>query len=86
MKHYAAQEFWHSLSQLAPEIQQRAHKNFALLKENPYHPSLHFKKVGHFWSARVGRNHRALAVQRKDGSYLWLWIGSHDTYERMLSS
>jgi hypothetical protein len=34
-----------------------------LLKENPRHPSLHLKKVGRFWSARVGSRYRALAVE-----------------------
>ena len=27
-----------------------ADKNYALLKDNPRHPSLQFKKVGRFWS------------------------------------
>jgi hypothetical protein len=31
-----------------------ADKNYALLKENPQHPSLQFKKIGRFWSVRVG--------------------------------
>jgi len=31
-------------------------KNFELLKKNPYHPSLHLKKVGRYWSVRVGKN------------------------------
>ena len=35
-------------------------KNFELLKSNPKHPSLHFKRIGKLWSARVGEHHRAL--------------------------
>ena len=31
-----------------------ADKNFALLKANPNHPSLHFKKVGRYRSAAIG--------------------------------
>jgi hypothetical protein len=27
-------------------------RNYALLKENPHDPSLHLKKIGHFWSVR----------------------------------
>ncbi|MBI3741960.1 MAG: hypothetical protein HY257_09440, partial [Chloroflexi bacterium] len=47
------------------------------------HPSLYFKKVGKFWSARVGLDHRALAIE--DGEdFIWVWIGAHDEYDRMI--
>ena len=29
---------------------------------NPKHPSLHRKKVGNYWSAKVGRKHRTVGV------------------------
>ncbi|MEK7656128.1 MAG: hypothetical protein AAB412_00080 [Elusimicrobiota bacterium] len=61
-----------------------AKKNFDLLKANPYHPSLHFKKVGNFYSARVGLAYRALAVEGPDGP-IWFWIGSHSEYDEMTS-
>jgi hypothetical protein len=60
-----------------------ADKNFELLKENPKHPSLHFKKVGQFWSARVGLAYRALGVEVND-DILWFWIGNHDEYDKLL--
>jgi hypothetical protein len=83
MRHFAAADFWVCYDKLPEEIQALADKNFALLKENPSHPSLHFKKVGRYWSARVGRNHRAVAIEVKLG-YLWFWIGLHDEYERII--
>jgi hypothetical protein len=44
---------------------------------------LHFKKVGKVWSIRIMLDYRALAV--KDGNDLiWVWIGTHDEYERMI--
>ena len=43
-------------------VRARADKSFALLRENPQHPSLHFKRIGRYWSARIGLNYRALAV------------------------
>ncbi|WP_307877504.1 MULTISPECIES: hypothetical protein [unclassified Rhizobium] len=47
------------------------------------HPSLHFKKVGNLWSARVGLSWRALAAQ--DGqTIIWFWIGSHTDYDKLL--
>ncbi len=54
-----------------------ARRNFELLKSDLNHPSLSFKKVGEFWSAKFGINYRALAF--KDGEdYIWGWIGSHE--------
>jgi hypothetical protein len=60
-----------------------ADKNFQLLKDNPSHPSLQFKKVGKVWSVRVGSNYRAIATQIEEG-YLWIWIGTHAEYDKLL--
>lgn len=82
--HKATSRFWSCFYKLPQSIQTLARKNFSLLKENSRHPSLHFKKVGKFWSARVGRNFRAIAVP-DEGDYIWVWIGSHDEYEKLLN-
>ena len=60
-----------------------ADKNFELLKADPHHPSLHFKKIGELWSVRVGINYRALGVDH-DGAVVWFWIGSHADYDKLL--
>jgi len=65
------------------EIQAAADKNFALLKENPHHPSLHFKKIGALWSARVGDHYRALGHDVEGGVH-WFWIGSHADYDKLI--
>lgn len=70
---------------LPEDIQDLARENYELLKANPRHPSLHFKKVGHYWSVRVSRSYRALATEVEDG-LLWGWIGSHAEYDRITSS
>jgi len=85
LNHFASPEFWFYYRQLLPEIQELADKNFQLLKSNPRHPSLRFKRIGKFWSVRVGLRHRALAKDRNDG-LVWFWIGPHDSYERLLQS
>jgi hypothetical protein len=83
VKHRATRRFWELYSALPEDIRQLADKNFELLKLNPNHPSLHFKKVGKFWSARIGVAHRALAVP--DGEdFIWVWIGLHDEYDRLI--
>ena len=50
MKHRATPDFWYYYRQLPPEIRELADRRFELLKQDPRYPSLHFKKVGRFWS------------------------------------
>ena len=68
---------------LPAEVQDLARENFELLKADPHHPSLHFKRVGQYWSVRVGRGYRALAEEIEDG-FLWGWIGSHAEYDHII--
>jgi hypothetical protein len=63
VKHRASRKFWQFYHQLPKDIQELADRNYELLKRDPYHPSLHFKQVGRFWSARIGIHYRALAVE-----------------------
>ena len=87
MKHRALPRFWQYYGQLPKEVRVRADKNFELLKSDPHHPSLHFKKVDadrKIWSVRIGLQYRALGVEKLD-SILWFWIGSHADYNKLLS-
>ena len=81
--HRATERFWRCYLHLPEDIRNLADKNFELLKNNPRHPSLQFKKIGEMWSARVGQAHRALAVEDGD-DFTWVWIGSHDDYQKMV--
>ena len=83
MTHYTSPEFWELLDDLPEEIQRRARRGFELLKANPRHPSLRFKKVGPYWSVRVGRGYRALGIDA-EGGILWGWIGTHADYDKLL--
>ena len=83
MRHLASPAFWQSYTKLPENIRALADKNYALLKDNPRHPSLQLKKVGRFWSVRVGSRYRALAVEVEEG-LLWFWIGSHADYDAMI--
>ena len=89
MEHRATLAFWRAYEALPLEIRRRADKQFILLKSNPQHPSLQFKKIGEsggadVWSARVTLSYRALSLRRNDG-FLWFWIGDHGTYEALIS-
>ncbi|MDU0365200.1 hypothetical protein RWK44_33060 [Rhizobium sp. 25PS6] len=83
MKHHATPAFWEAYDRLPEQIRKLADGNFDLLKQDPRHPSLHFKRVGRFWSARVGASWRALAVSDGD-DIIWFWIGSHADYDKLL--
>jgi mRNA-degrading endonuclease RelE of RelBE toxin-antitoxin system len=70
VRHLTLPRFWQHYRQLPKEVQKLADKNFELLKTDPYHPSLHFKKVGkakQLWSVRVGINYRALGAEKPKG-------------------
>ena len=69
--HRTTARFWTSFARLPEPVQMAARRSFELLKENPAHPSLHFKKIGSFWSARVGINYRTLAVE-DGGDFIWV--------------
>lgn len=83
MTHHATPAFWSLYGSLPQEVQQIADRSFARLKNDPRHPSLRFKKVGRFWSARVGLRYRALAVESGD-DLVWFWIGTHAEYDKLI--
>jgi len=68
---------------LPQEIQQLADRGYQMLLQDPRHPSLHFKRIGRVWSARVGLHHRALAAERNE-EFVWIWIGTHAEYDLLL--
>ena len=80
---HASGHYWTLYRALPIEVQRQADKQFALFRENPFHPSLHLKPVGLFWSPRVNQNVRVLAY-REERIFYWFWIGDHDECERLL--
>jgi hypothetical protein len=79
--------FWQHYRQLPREVQKLANKNFELLKSDPYHASLHFKKVGknkHFgpcaWVRTIERWARTSPTE-----FYGFGIGTHSTYDKLLS-
>ncbi len=83
MIHHATPDFWHCYDALPQEIRKQADQAFEHLKQDTQYPSLHFKKVGRFWSARISGGYRALAVENADG-LVWFWIGSHAEYDKII--
>ena len=83
MKHKAVAQFWAARAALPASIRKLADANYMLLKRDPRHPSLQFKKVGRYWSVRISLRYRALALEN-DGECIWFWIGSHSEYDRLI--
>ena len=82
----ATPRFWAAYRDLPPEIRNLAQKAYRLFRENPGHPSLHFKKVHDrdpIYSARVMLGYRAVGLLAGD-EITWFWIGSHAEYDRLL--
>ena len=86
MEHFTTPKYWEHYNKLPRFAQEVADKNFGILKTNPYHPSLHLKKVARFWSVRAGLNYRALGVTAPNGDdIIWVWIGTHAQYDKLIA-
>jgi hypothetical protein len=83
VNHFASPQFWRHYRRLPPDVRALADKNFKLLKSDPKHPSLRFKKIDRLWSVRVGAHYRALGLDKPEG-ILWFWVGSHADYDKLL--
>ncbi len=72
---------------LPEDVRRQAQSAYRLFEQDPWHPSLHFKKVlktRAMYSVRISRNYRALGVVKED-TILWLWIGSHADYDHIIA-
>jgi len=84
--HYATRKFLKYYDSLPVGIQRSADRSYKLLKSDPSHPSLHFKKIGNkYWSVRIGLNYRALGVEVNNG-ISWFWIGNHKQYDKLIDT
>jgi hypothetical protein len=82
----ATPRFWAAYRGLPTEIRDLAQKAYRLFRDNPGHPSLHFRKVhvrDPIYSARVTLGYRALGLL-EDEDITWFWIGSHAEYDRLI--
>lgn len=84
MQSKAVASFWEGYHRLPAKVRRAARKQFGLWLEDPHHPSVRFKKVGNFWSARVTGSYRAVGVMDGD-TVVWFFIDTHAEYDRLLS-
>uniref|UniRef100_UPI004055A5EE ParE family toxin-like protein n=1 Tax=Candidatus Electronema sp. TaxID=2698783 RepID=UPI004055A5EE len=80
------EKFWKLYSALPAAIQKQTKIAYSQFKNNPYHPSLQFKRVHSskpVYSVRINIDHRAIGIV-DDAAIVWFWIGSHREYEKIL--
>jgi mRNA-degrading endonuclease HigB of HigAB toxin-antitoxin module len=86
MESSVTKAFRKKLGNLPISVQDQAAKAYALWQEDPYHPSLQFKRVSQrqpIYSVRVSLNYRVLGLFESERVY-WYWIGAHDEYDELL--
>ena len=88
MRSKRSRRFRNLLQNLPPDIKLQAYAAYRLFKDDPYHPGLHFKQVSesqNLYSVRIGKGYRALGLRETDDLIVWLWIGTHAEYDKILS-
>lgn len=86
MKSHTTDRFRKLLKRLPGEIVQQAREAYALFKQDPYNPQLHFKQVHQkrsIYSARVTYNYRVVGILEGD-VVVWFWIGPHTDYDKLI--
>lgn len=87
MRSKRTSQFRQLLHALPSDVRQQAYSAYRLFKADPYHPSLQFKRVSQrkaLFSVRIGSGYRALGLREEDDLMVWVWIGSHADYDKLL--
>jgi hypothetical protein len=86
MKSSTTRRFWECYDALSMEVKKQAKAAYELFSQNPYYPSLHFKRMHAtrpIFSVRVSIDYRAVGFLEED-EITWFWIGSHRDYEALI--
>ena len=81
------EDFLACFARLPDAVKAQARKAYRLWRDNPSHPSLHFKRIHgpeSLHAVRVGLAWRALGLL-EDDTITWFWIGSHAEYDQLIS-
>lgn len=86
MKFTPTKRFKASFKKLPPALQDRALKQLDLLLTNPFHPSLHTKKIkglrDKIFEARITKSYR-LIFKIQEEQYILLDIGKHEILDKI---
>jgi hypothetical protein len=81
-------DFSDCFKRLPQTVREQARKAYRLWRDNPTHPSLHFKRIHAsepLYSVRVSLGWRVVGLL-EDNAMTWFWIGSHTEYDRLIST
>jgi hypothetical protein len=87
MKSRRDPDFQKAFLRLPESVRAQARAAYSLFAQEPYHRSLHFKRVHQhepLYSVRIGEHYRALGLWEGD-TIFWFWIGSHAQYDAILA-
>jgi hypothetical protein len=85
VKSRATAGFWKCYWALISEAREAAQTTYKKFLENPAHPSLQLERLRsdpRFWSVRVTRDYRAVALRLENDVWIWVWIGNHKDFDR----
>ncbi len=86
MKFIETATFRRSFEKLPAAAKLKAKKQFRLLTENLFYPSLHTEKLEpknkNIWSFRIDRGYRVIFMLTPPETIILLNIGSHDIYKK----
>ena len=88
MKSYRSRRFKSLLRSLPKEVRQQAYAAYRQFQRDPFHPSLQFKRVSRnepLYSVRIGLGYRAPGLRDEEDEIVWIWIGPHAEYDKLLS-
>jgi len=87
VKSETTNKFWKYYNTLPEEIRKKAKRAYSYFELDPWHPSLHFKRIHSslpIYSVRISKDYRAVGLLKKD-IVIWFWIGSHSDYNKLLN-
>ncbi len=87
MESHLTANFRALFKQFPQEVRRDAKKSYLLWKSDPFHSSLHFKRISgkkNLWSVRASLGWRALGVREEPDVIVWVWVGPHAGYDEAI--
>lgn len=88
MKSRRSKRFRELLEALPSSAQKLALESYQRWQHDSSYPDLHFKPIDPsdptIFSIRIGMHYRAICERQPDGTYLWVWIGTHEEYNNLI--
>jgi hypothetical protein len=80
----ATEKFWKCFRALPRDIQDKAKDAYTLFRDDPWYPSLNFKRVSlPVYSVRISKDYRAVGTLSGE-KIIWFWAGTHAEYNGLL--